>query len=228
MANDSRRKDTPPPTETTRLVQRTTVALAQPDLGLVAGVPPLAILPQPVDLLRTDDLLFLRCSFVNLTWNASQAGAPPSLVRNTKNRPAFLVVTLPPQHVIERAFFQTAAGALPGATNPPGKPDPDAGRGGGPLEVPPVFASLAARSRLVFKVTDQQIVYTVEGILQAMARPRRRSPSGPGATSSAAGSSTWRPSPAPLRRPGGSGRRPSLRTTWPPMRSPSPGSTARR
>ena len=169
MANDSRRKDTPPPTETTRLVQRTTVALAQPDLGLVAGVPPLAILPQPVDLLRTDDLLFLRCSFVNLTWNASQAGAPPSLVRNTKNRPAFLVVTLPPQHVIERAFFQTAAGALPGATNPPGKPDPDAGRGGGPLEVPPVFASLAARSRLVFKVTDQQIVYTVEGILQAMA-----------------------------------------------------------
>ena len=125
---------------------------------------------QPVDLLRTDDLLFLRCSFVNLTWSAPQAGAPPSLVRNTKNRPAFLVVTLPPQHVIERAFFQTAAGVSPGATNPPGKPDPDAGRGGGdPLEVPPVFASLAARSRLVFKVTDQQIVYTVEGILQAMA-----------------------------------------------------------
>src|SRR5437588_796743 len=50
------------------------------------------------------------------------------------------------------------------------RPVPDAGRGGDdPLEVPPVFASLAARSRLVFKVTDQQIVYTVEGILQAMA-----------------------------------------------------------
>ncbi|HXL40940.1 MAG TPA: hypothetical protein VN986_00230, partial [Actinomycetota bacterium] len=117
----------------------------------VSTVPPLVVFPQPVDLLRTDDLVFLHCSFVNLTWGTTQAGQPPFLVRRTKNRPAFLVVGFPPQHVIERAFFQTAAGLAPGATNPPGKADPDASKGGDdPLEVPPVFASLAASSRLVF------------------------------------------------------------------------------
>src|SRR5207237_8920701 len=42
-------------------------------------------------------------------------------------------------------------------------------RGSGPPESPPGFAALTARTRLVFKVTDQQIVYTVEGILQATA-----------------------------------------------------------
>ncbi|MEA2843976.1 MAG: hypothetical protein QOJ69_1647, partial [Actinomycetota bacterium] len=52
----------------------------------------------------------------------------------------------------------------------PGKEDPDAAAGSDlPLEVPPVFSSLAASSRLVFRVTNQQIEYTVEGILRAMA-----------------------------------------------------------
>src|SRR5262245_45152088 len=125
----SRRTAGPPQTDVTRLVQRTAVPLARPDVSDVAAaavgtVPPLVLLPQPVDLLRSDDLLFLHCSFVNLTWGSTQAGQPPVLVRNTRNRPAFLVVTFPPQHVIERAFFQTAAGLTPGAANPPGKPDP--------------------------------------------------------------------------------------------------------
>jgi hypothetical protein len=122
-----------------------------------------------VDLLRTDDLLFLRCSFINLTLSTPQSGQPPVLARTAKNRPAFLVVTFPPQHVIERAFFQTAAGVQTGGTNPPGKQDPDKGSGDEPLVAPPVFASLAASSRLVFKVLSQQIVYTVEGLLSAMA-----------------------------------------------------------
>ncbi|MEA2702312.1 MAG: hypothetical protein QOD63_257, partial [Actinomycetota bacterium] len=177
------------PTTPTRLAARTTVPLARPDVvaaiaaagarpgagaaaGAIAGPGRLVLVPQPVDLLRTDDLLFLRCSFVNLAWATTRPGQPPVLERNVNTRPAFLVVTFPPQHVIEKAFFQTAEGIPTGATNPPepGKEDPDAAAGSDlPLEVPPVFSSLAASSRLVFRVTNQQIEYTVEGILRAMA-----------------------------------------------------------
>ncbi len=167
------------PTATTRLAARARVRLARPELitagagaaGATAGAGRLLV-PQPVDLLRAEDLLFLRCSFLNLAWDSVRAGQAPALVRNVKTRPAFLVVTFPPQHVIEKAFFQTAEGIPTGATNPPdpAKKDPDAASGSDlPLEVPPVFSSLAASSRLVFKVTDQRIDYTVEGLLHAMA-----------------------------------------------------------
>lgn len=156
----------------TRLGGAATPLLARPDISDVIGakVPPVAISPQPVDLLRTDDLLLLHCSFVNLAWGPQTQGQPPTLVRRTGSRPAFLTVELPPQHLIERAFFETAAGIPTGATNPPGKADPDQGKAASDaLAAPPVFASLAAPTRLVFRVAGEQITYSVEGILAAMA-----------------------------------------------------------
>ena len=127
-------------------------------------------MPQPVDLLSAEDLLFLRCSFVNLAWVASAPGRRRHW--SATSRPGRRSwCEFPPQHVIQRAFFQTAEGIPTGKTKPaPAKEDRDAATGSDlPLEVPPVFSSLAASSRLVFRVTDQQIEYTVEGFLRAMA-----------------------------------------------------------
>jgi hypothetical protein len=123
---------------------------------------PLVLRPQPVDLLRSADLVFLRCSFVNLTWGPAEPGGTPTLVRKSTSRSAYLVVTFPAQHIIERAFFQTSQGI---AVEPP---DPDAGKPSQGPTAPPIFGSLSGDTRLVFRVTDQKITYSTEGILTAM------------------------------------------------------------
>jgi hypothetical protein len=136
-------------------------------------VGPIVLAPQPVDLLRSSDLVFLRCSFVNLRWGPADQDGAPTLIRQTANRSAYLVVTFPAQHIIERAFFETAPGIVVKSPNPEtGKPkEPDEGKPSEiPPALPPVFASLAGGSRLVFRVTDEQVTYTTEGILAAMSR----------------------------------------------------------
>jgi hypothetical protein len=133
-------------------------------IGGAVGRQPHVLAPRPVDLLRADDLLLLRCSFENLAWGGAGPDGVPVLVRSNKNKAAYLIVRFPPQHIIERAFFETAAGIEVK------EPDPDKPPKTSelPPEPPPVFASIAASSFLVFRVVDQQISYSVEGLLRAM------------------------------------------------------------
>jgi len=88
--------------------------------------------PQPLPVIRPDDLLVLEFAFVNLQLDDA---TPPNLLRVDPAAPAYIVVGLPPQHLTER----TCPAASPG------------GLGGTP---PPVPAFLARASRLCFQVPD--------------------------------------------------------------------------
>lgn len=145
-------------------------AFQLPVRRMVAVRPPIADLLRPriglspVEVVRPDDLVHLTFSFENLKLSSSGSG-PPTVVRAATTRPAFLVVDCKAQHVAERALFEAAANY----PVTPGDPDeaatvsiPD------PPPAPPVFASIAGSSRLVFRVTTQEIPYTTEGLLSAM------------------------------------------------------------
>ncbi|HUR22618.1 MAG TPA: hypothetical protein VMZ73_01980 [Acidimicrobiales bacterium] len=135
---------------------------------------------QPVDLVRPDDLVHLTFSFHNLRLVRARTG-PPTVVRADAGRPAFLTVDCKAQHITERALFEKAENypvkdppppaGLPAGTAPP--KDPDAGVTVSipdPPPAPPVFASIAGSSRLVFRVADQRIPYTTEGLLTAISQ----------------------------------------------------------
>lgn len=107
-----------------------------------------AVEPQPVDLLRPDDLLALRVSFVNLRFTTS-AGGTLQVERRARNRPAFLVASFPAQHAIELAV-----------RTPSPQPPPN----------PPVFAAVGGPTRLAFRVGNEVIAYSTEGLLDAMGR----------------------------------------------------------
>lgn len=121
---------------------------------------------RPVDFVRPDDLVHLTLSFENLRLARSRVG-PPTVVRAKAGRPAFLTVDCKPQHITERALFEVAA-------NYPVTPgDPDASKTTSvpdPPPAPPIFASIAGASRLVFRVTDQRIPYTSDGLLAAISQ----------------------------------------------------------
>ena len=163
-----------------RFVRGAPLAFERPELVLDPGrmVGPIIAGPWPVDLLRAQDLLSLRCSFENLKWGDTPEGDPPVLVRRVASRPAYLIVSFQGQHIIEQAFFQSAGIVLAGRPPPPAPADPDAsprppdnGLNPSPNPLPPpVFASLAGNSRLVFRVTDHVITYTTRGILDAISR----------------------------------------------------------
>lgn len=142
------------------------MAFLRPDVSEAAT---LLLVPAAIDLLRSDDLLSLRVSFVNLKWLAAGSDVPPGppqLTRASAGRLAYLVATFPPQHVVERAFFETSPGLAP---RPP--TDPDAARSADdPLEVPPVWASVSGPTRLVFVVGPEPVTYSIEGLLNAMGR----------------------------------------------------------
>ncbi len=124
----------------------------------------------PLEVVRPDDLLHLSFSFVNLAIEPAARGAPPVLKRRAANRPAYLVVDCHSQHIVELALFEFDPNYKVG-TPPGAPPDPDADKVTSvPLfpPRPPVFASAAGSSRLVFKVTNQTIRYSVEGILDAI------------------------------------------------------------
>lgn len=135
--------------------------------------------PDPVDLIRPGDLVHLRCSFVNLRIMPATATLPPRLVRRLTNRPARLVMEWAPQHVTEHAFFESA-GATVKPTTPPGGPSPTprdreateraelGNKKTNPdLYGPPVRSSMAGNSRVAFVVKDEQIPFTIEGLLTA-------------------------------------------------------------
>jgi len=143
-----------------------------PDRRMVVVRPPIeellrpAMALRPVDFVRPDDLVHLTFSFENLRLVRTRTG-PPAVVRANADRPAFLTVDCKAQHITERALFEVAA-------NYPVTPgDPDASKTTSipdPPPAPPIFSSIAGSSRLVFRVTDQRIPYTSEGLLAALSQ----------------------------------------------------------
>ncbi|MDQ7993431.1 MAG: hypothetical protein AAGC63_10195, partial [Propionicimonas sp.] len=125
-------------------------------------VPGIALAPRPVLVIRPDDLLVARFSFVNL----SRSGSPPVLRRAAQNRAAYLVVDFQPQHVVERAFYElpgsapTAEPKLPG-----GQPLPPDQQVTDPLSseaiLLPARAVLSGSTRLVFTVGGTEIPYSL-------------------------------------------------------------------
>jgi hypothetical protein len=126
------------------------------------------------ELLRADDLLNIRVRGENLRLNARNR-AYPVLEVGDDTKPAFLVLTFPPQTIAERAYFEAPI-VVVGQDPTSGVPsDPDAGTliDDPALDAPgyadadrPVAAKLGRPSRLVFKVPpDHTIPYTTQGIL---------------------------------------------------------------
>ncbi|KGN37588.1 hypothetical protein [Knoellia subterranea] len=132
------------------------------------------LLPRPVTALRTSDLLLLRFSFANLSWARPDGGdgdAPGWVLRRRKaNKPAYLIVDFPPQHLVEEAFPQKAASPtmvrppeLPGGATQPAPANTTAAP-----TPPPVRAILSQHSRLSFVVKDETIEWSLDGLLSAM------------------------------------------------------------
>ena len=131
------------------------------------------------DVVRPDDLLNLRLRGVNLRLNADDPQHPILEVEEPQ-RPAYLVVTFPPQTIAERAYFEapvvvitqdpTSGVPVDTDTTPPNNLPPDDSP---PLDAPgyadsvrPVVAMLGRPSRLVFKVpAGHTIPFTTEGVL---------------------------------------------------------------
>jgi hypothetical protein len=137
-----------------------------------------------VRVVRPADLLALTFGFRNLELRPQGGGKPPLLARRVRQQPAYLIVEFPSQHITEKAFFESAAGLPPAATrdtglppdhkdarnpNHPGDPERDVGNAGSeiPIEAPPVRSLIGGPSRLVFRVLDEEIPYTLEGLLEA-------------------------------------------------------------
>jgi hypothetical protein len=157
-----------------------------PARRMVVVRPPIEELLRPtvalglVEVVRPEDLVHLTFSFQNLRLVRGRARAP-LVVRASPQHPAFLIVDCHAQHVTEEALFEKAVGYdvvdpptpsdLPADTPPP--EDPDAGPTASdpdPPPAPPLFSSIAGSSRLVLRVTDEQIPFTTEGLLAAISR----------------------------------------------------------
>ena len=117
-----------------------------------------------LDLLRPDDLLNLQIEGENLRLDASDPQSP-GLVLDNPQKPGYLIVTFPPQTVIEEAVFESSSTAPPpdesslpyNSSPPPAAPPPY-----------PARARIGGPSRLVFRIpagADTRIPYTTEGLL---------------------------------------------------------------
>lgn len=120
-----------------------------------------------INLLRPDDLLNLQIEGVNFRLDTSKPESPVLTLEKTEE-PGYLVVTFPPQTVIEQAYFESSPVKPPPKENdvehpystslPPVSPDP----------VIPVAARIGGPSQLVLRIPpapDVRIPFTTEGIL---------------------------------------------------------------
>jgi hypothetical protein len=122
--------------------------------------------------IRPDDLLVFDLDYVNMRIDPSVGEQPAHLV-NDQPGPAYIIVTLPPQHLAEVAYFTTDSPfpVVAPATDDRGQktpPDPDAGAlAGEKLGTPPICALITSWSRLVFIVPDDHapIELTSNGVL---------------------------------------------------------------
>jgi hypothetical protein len=124
-------------------------------------------------IIRPDDLLVVDIERINLDLVTGEGTSPPQLVRKSPG-PAFLVLTLPPQHLTEIAYFTTVEKypiqqVLAGPENKP-IPMPPNDTGSEDPQPPPIESIIAGWSRLAFIVTDDDlpIDWTIEGILLAI------------------------------------------------------------
>lgn len=117
-----------------------------------------------IEVTRPDDLLRLHVQARNLK-RSRTTGDDPSLVVDDATKPAYLIVTFPPQTIAETAYFEASivpADPPPGQTEPPPPQTIE-------LPAPPgsVKARIGHRSRLVFKVpADARVPLTIEGLLE--------------------------------------------------------------
>ena len=123
--------------------------------GDIVAVPPVFMNQFTRRILRPRDLLVLDFTFVNLRIDRSGEGIS-QLTRISAERPSYIVVGFPAQHLNERAFFETE-GDL-GSDKPK---DTDI----------PVASRLAEPSRLVFRVPSNftSIPYQLDELLKACA-----------------------------------------------------------
>src|SRR6478609_5411638 len=130
----------------------------------------LAFDPSPVTALRTADLLLVRFSFQNLRFATAEGVL--SLQRRVAERPGYLLVDFPPQHLVEEAFAEqvdpklVSKPELPGGKAFPPTAEPQNSAANPPA--PPVLANLGEHSRLAYTVTDETIPWSLEGLLGAM------------------------------------------------------------
>ena len=130
-----------------------------------------------IDLLRPDDLLNLRIEGENLRLDTSAADAP-ALVLDDASKPGYLIVTFPPQTVVEEAVYESSptpplespTSALESPPPPPEKDHPLNAKHPAPAEPsrPSVRSRIGGSSRLVFRIPPewpQSIPYTLEGLL---------------------------------------------------------------
>ena len=118
-------------------------------------------------IIRPDDLVVLDVATVNLRVVPGEGDDDATLVRDGPGT-AYLILTLPPQHLTEVAYFTTVEGypvEKPGDDKPEAK-DPDTSTGDEDLDDPPIDARLAGWSTLSFIVRDEHlpITWTLEGL----------------------------------------------------------------
>jgi hypothetical protein len=118
-----------------------------------------------ISAIRPEDLVKIDFDFKNLVLQKS--GAETVLARD-KSGPGYIIATLPPQNIAEKAFYETAEGC-----NQTQK-EKDSGRPsypGGPEnpENPPIPSRISGPSRLVFIVpgSAKPIPFTLESLLTA-------------------------------------------------------------
>lgn len=139
-----------------------------------------------LELIRPDDLVNLAIEAVNMRVDAADPTAP-MLVVDDAARPARLIVSFPPQSIVESAYFEQA-GITPDVQPGPGaRVDQDIGKPPVSADAPPPpgtartdalrVARIAGPSRLVFDVEkDTRIQLTIEGLLDWSAHELRVSP----------------------------------------------------
>jgi hypothetical protein len=123
------------------------------------------------DLLRPDDLLNLQIEGENLRLDTSNSKTP-ALVLEDALRPGYLIVTFPPQTVVEEAVYESSPTQPPTPeandpynTNPPPVTPPPYP---GATRTYPARARIGGPSRLVFRIpagSKKRIAYTTEGLL---------------------------------------------------------------
>jgi hypothetical protein len=118
-------------------------------------------------IIRPDDLLVLDFELVKLVVEPGEGETPARLAKSGTGQ-AYLIVTFPPQHLAEIAYFTTVP-AYP-VDKGPAEDDPDKASASEPPDAPPVQAIVAGWSRLVFRVPDDRlpIEWTLPSLLEAM------------------------------------------------------------
>ena len=122
-----------------------------------------------IDLLRPDDLLNLHIEGENLRLDAD-ASDGPALVLEDPSTPGYLIVTFPPQTVVEEAVYESSQTLPPPLPPPPTKETGDLNTKH-PPETPPTLpmrSRIGGASRLVFRIpagSQQSIPYDIEGLL---------------------------------------------------------------